>query len=90
MPAPLTSFLDPMGSGTYKTPFGELIFIPLQVLVARLLSERKSGAAILHEEFKSDLGLINSSGQQYNVSAAYSSFMRPLCKSVKVLFNHWH
>jgi hypothetical protein len=57
----------------------------MQALVSRLIAERKSGAAMLDDDLKSSLGLSNSSGRQYRASTAHSSFMRPLCRTVKVL-----
>ncbi|TVY16365.1 Ankyrin repeat domain-containing protein [Lachnellula arida] len=58
-------------------------------LVSRLVAERKSGAAMLDDDLKSSLGLSNASGRQYQASTAHSSFMRPLCRAVKIPFLHF-
>jgi hypothetical protein len=53
-------------------------------LFDRLSAEQKSSAAVLTEEFKSNFGLTNAGGQQYQTATAQSSFMKPLCQFVKV------
>lgn len=57
-----------------------------QILVSRHFGERHSGAVILNEESKSKLALTNGVGQQYRASATLSSYMRPLCRIVKVYY----
>ncbi|CZR67992.1 uncharacterized protein PAC_17891 [Phialocephala subalpina] len=65
----------------YHFPANNMAWV--EALVSRLSAEQKSGAAMLTDEFKSNLGLTNSAGQQYQTATAHSSFMRPLCRSVK-------
>ncbi|KFY46224.1 hypothetical protein V494_00546 [Pseudogymnoascus sp. VKM F-4513 (FW-928)] len=55
----------------------------VEALVSRLSAEQNSGAAMLTDEFKSNLGLTNSAGQQYQTKTAQSSFMKPMCRFVK-------
>ena len=61
-----------------------VLMLVKQALVSRLVAEERSGAAMLDEDLKSSLGLSNASGRQYRASTAQSSFMRPLCRTVKV------
>ncbi len=55
----------------------------VEVLVSRLFAAQMSGAALLDDEFKSNLGLTNSAGQHYRTSTVHSSFMRPMARSIK-------
>ncbi|QSS62284.1 serine/threonine-protein kinase ripk4 [Histoplasma capsulatum] len=56
---------------------------------SRHFGERESGAIVLREESKSKLALVNGIGQQYRASSTLSSYMRPLCRTIKVPFLHF-
>ncbi|OJD27330.1 hypothetical protein ACJ73_01282 [Blastomyces percursus] len=64
----------------YHLPANNMEWV--ETLVSRHFGERDSSAAILSEESKSKLALINGVGQQFRASASLSSYMRPLCRTI--------
>ncbi|EEH19036.2 hypothetical protein PABG_01355 [Paracoccidioides brasiliensis Pb03] len=67
----------------YHLPANNMEWV--EILVSRHFGERDPEAVILSEESKSKLALTNSIGQQYRATATHSSYMRPLCRTVKSL-----
>ncbi|OJD16063.1 hypothetical protein AJ78_03736 [Emergomyces pasteurianus Ep9510] len=65
----------------YHLPANNMEWV--EILVNRHFGERDSGVVLLSEESKSKLALTNGVGQQYRASASLSSYMRPLCRTIK-------
>ncbi|QSS48970.1 serine/threonine-protein kinase ripk4 [Histoplasma capsulatum var. duboisii H88] len=65
----------------YHLPANNIEWV--EILVSRHFGERESGAIVLSEESKSKLALANGIGQRYRASSTLSSYMRPLCRTIK-------
>ncbi|OAX79361.1 hypothetical protein ACJ72_06318, partial [Emergomyces africanus] len=66
----------------YHLPANNMEWV--EILVSRHFGERNSGLVILSEESKSKLALTSGGGQQYRASSTLSSYMRPLCRTIKL------
>ncbi|KAK2760347.1 hypothetical protein FQN54_002416 [Arachnomyces sp. PD_36] len=69
----------------YHLPANNLEWV--EVLVNRIFSEQEVGGATLDAELKSKLALTTSAGRQFRAPTTHSSFMRPLCRTVKPASN---
>ncbi|KAH8796735.1 hypothetical protein BGZ57DRAFT_19717 [Hyaloscypha finlandica] len=52
-------------------------------LMARHFIDRESGTAPIKEDPQSDLGFNTAAGRQYRSSTSHSSFIRPVCQTIK-------
>ncbi|KAK2798189.1 hypothetical protein FQN51_007875 [Onygenales sp. PD_10] len=67
----------------YHLPANNMEWV--EILITRHFGERGSGSIVLSEKSKSKLALTNAMGHQYRASANLSSYMRPICQTVKAL-----
>ncbi|KAK2804519.1 hypothetical protein FQN50_006594 [Emmonsiellopsis sp. PD_5] len=65
----------------YHLPANNMEWV--EILITRHFGERGSGSIVLSEKSKSKLALTNAMGHQYRASANLSSYMRPICQTVK-------
>ncbi|KAN0112774.1 ankyrin repeat containing protein [Hyaloscypha variabilis] len=65
----------------YHLPANNMAWI--NDLVARHYLDRESGTALTQEDLEATLGFNIVAGRQTRASTAHSSFMRPVCKTIK-------